>query len=59
MSDALNLTIVYEDSGDGWIIASVPEVPGAHSQDARGKRRARTPSTLYAGSSNFASASTR
>ena len=32
MSDALNLTIVYEDSGDGWIIASVPEVPGAHSQ---------------------------
>ncbi len=29
MSETLRLTIVYEDAGDGWIMASVPEVPGA------------------------------
>jgi predicted RNase H-like HicB family nuclease len=32
MSETLQLTIVYEDGGDGWIVASVPEVPGAVSQ---------------------------
>ena len=34
MSDTLRLTIVYEDAGDGdgWIMASIPEVPGALSQ---------------------------
>ena len=32
MSETLRLTIVYEDGDDGWIVASVPEVPGAHSQ---------------------------
>lgn len=32
MTEALHLTIVYEDGGDGWIIASIPEVPGALSQ---------------------------
>jgi predicted RNase H-like HicB family nuclease len=32
MSEALRLTIVYEDGSDGWIVASIPEVPGAHSQ---------------------------
>lgn len=32
MSETLSLTIVYEDGGDGWIVASIPEVPGAHSQ---------------------------
>lgn len=32
MSDSLQLTIVYEHGEDGWIVASVPEVPGAHSQ---------------------------
>jgi predicted RNase H-like HicB family nuclease len=32
MSEPLRLTIVYEESGDGWILASVPEVPGAVSQ---------------------------
>jgi predicted RNase H-like HicB family nuclease len=37
MSGTLRLTIVYEDGGDGWIIASIPEVPGAHSQ---GRNRA-------------------
>ncbi|MDQ3933952.1 MAG: type II toxin-antitoxin system HicB family antitoxin [Actinomycetota bacterium] len=31
MSDPLRLTIVFEED-DGWIVASVPEVPGAHSQ---------------------------
>jgi predicted RNase H-like HicB family nuclease len=32
VSETLSLTIVYEDGGDGWIVASIPEVPGAHSQ---------------------------
>jgi predicted RNase H-like HicB family nuclease len=32
MSDALQLTIVYEQGEDGFIVASIPEVPGAHSQ---------------------------
>ena len=32
MSDSLHVTIVYEADEDGWIVASVPEVPGVHSQ---------------------------
>jgi predicted RNase H-like HicB family nuclease len=32
MSESLRVTIVYESGGDGWIIASIPEVPGVHSQ---------------------------
>ena len=32
VSETLRLTILYEDGGDGWIVASIPEVPGAHSQ---------------------------
>jgi predicted RNase H-like HicB family nuclease len=32
MSNPLRLTIVYEQGDDGWIVASVPEVPGALSQ---------------------------
>jgi predicted RNase H-like HicB family nuclease len=32
MSESLQLTIVYEQGDDGWIVASIPEVPGAHSQ---------------------------
>ncbi len=32
VSESLRSTIVYEDGGDGWIVASIPEVPGAHSQ---------------------------
>ena len=28
----LRMTILFEDGEDGWIIASVPEVPGTHSQ---------------------------
>ena len=32
VSDPLQLTIVYEDGEDGWIIASIPQVPGVLSQ---------------------------
>ena len=32
MSESLHVTIVYESGEDGWIIASIPEVPGVHSQ---------------------------
>ena len=32
MSEALELTIRFEPGQDGWIIASIPEVPGALSQ---------------------------
>lgn len=32
VSDALQLTIRYEPGEDGWIVASIPEVPGAISQ---------------------------
>jgi predicted RNase H-like HicB family nuclease len=31
MDQSLTLTIVFEED-DGWVVASVPEVPGAHSQ---------------------------
>jgi predicted RNase H-like HicB family nuclease len=29
---ALDLTIVYEDGEDGWIVSSIPAVPGVLSQ---------------------------
>jgi predicted RNase H-like HicB family nuclease len=32
VSESLHLTIVFEQGEDGWIVASIPEVPGAHSQ---------------------------
>jgi predicted RNase H-like HicB family nuclease len=32
MSESLQVTIVYEQGENGWVIASIPEVPGAHSQ---------------------------
>ena len=32
MSETLRFTVVYEDDGNGWIVASIPEVPGTHSQ---------------------------
>jgi predicted RNase H-like HicB family nuclease len=33
MSDALHLTIVYEEDPDSdWIVVSIPEVPGVLSQ---------------------------
>lgn len=32
MSEPLRMTVVYEQGEDGWIVASIPAVPGAHSQ---------------------------
>lgn len=32
MDAPLNLTIVYEPGEDGWIVVSIPEVPGVLSQ---------------------------
>jgi predicted RNase H-like HicB family nuclease len=32
MTESLRVTIVYEAGDDGWIVASIPEVPGVHSQ---------------------------
>ncbi len=32
MSEMLKLTVQLEDAGDGWVLASIPEVPGAISQ---------------------------
>jgi predicted RNase H-like HicB family nuclease len=32
MSESVQLTILYEDAGDGWVTAQVAEVPGAISQ---------------------------
>ena len=32
MSDSLRVTIVYEPGEEGWVVASIPQVPGAHSQ---------------------------
>ena len=32
MSESLHLTIVYEQGKEGWVVASIPEVPGVHSQ---------------------------
>lgn len=32
MSESLRLTIVYEDAGDGWVGARIPQVRGAISE---------------------------
>jgi predicted RNase H-like HicB family nuclease len=40
MAGPLRLTIHYEDAGDGWTLATVPEVPGAISQ-GRSREEAR------------------
>ena len=32
VSESLRVTIVFETGEDGWVLASIPEVPGAHSQ---------------------------
>ena len=32
VSDSLRVTIVYEPGEEGWVVASIPQVPGAHSQ---------------------------
>ena len=39
-TNALNLTIVYEPDEDGWIMVSIPEVPGVLSQ-GRTRKEAR------------------
>ncbi len=41
VSEQLDLMIVYEPGEDGWIIASIPEVKGVHSQ-GRTREEART-----------------
>lgn len=40
MEEPLNLTIVYEPGEDGWIVVSIPEVPGVLSQ-GRTRKEAR------------------
>ena len=35
VSESLRVTIVYEQGEEGWVVASIPEVPGAHSQGRR------------------------
>jgi predicted RNase H-like HicB family nuclease len=32
MGETLTLTIVFEAGDSGWIVASIPEVPGTHGQ---------------------------
>jgi predicted RNase H-like HicB family nuclease len=32
MAEQLELTIVYEPGEDGWLVASIPTVPGVFSQ---------------------------
>ncbi len=40
VSSSLELTVRYEDAGDGWVTAEVLEVPGAISE-GRGRGEAR------------------
>ncbi len=40
MSDSLELTVRYQDAGEGWVTARVLEVPGAISE-GRGREEAR------------------
>ncbi len=32
MPQSLDLTILYEPGEDGWIVSSIAEIPGVHSQ---------------------------
>jgi predicted RNase H-like HicB family nuclease len=41
MSESLQVTIVYEPGEDDWIVASIPEVAGVHSQ-GKTREEART-----------------
>lgn len=48
MSESLTLTIVFESDEEGWIVASVPEVPGAQSQGrTRAEARANVIDALH------------
>jgi predicted RNase H-like HicB family nuclease len=40
MSETLHLRIRYEEGEEGWIVASIPQVPGALSQ-GRTRKEAR------------------
>lgn len=40
MSETLDMTIFYEDGEEGWIVASIPAIPGALSQ-GRSREEAR------------------
>lgn len=31
-TSTLELTIVFEDGEDGYVVASIPDIPGTHSQ---------------------------
>lgn len=42
MSDSLQLAVIYEQGGDGWIIATIPDVPGTMSQGPRRRRPEQT-----------------
>lgn len=45
---SLRLTIAYETGADGWVVASVPEVTGVHSQGAtRDEARRNVIDALY------------
>jgi predicted RNase H-like HicB family nuclease len=41
VSETLQLTVRFEDAGEGWVLATIPEVPGAISQ-GRTREEART-----------------
>ena len=43
MSDSIPIQIVYEDAGEGWIMASIPTVSGVISQ---GRTRAEARSNV-------------
>jgi predicted RNase H-like HicB family nuclease len=32
VSETVRLTVRFEDAGEGWVLATTPEVPGAISQ---------------------------
>jgi predicted RNase H-like HicB family nuclease len=32
VTQTLSLTVHFEDAGNGWVLATIPEVPGAISQ---------------------------
>ena len=59
VSEPLKLTIVFESDADGWVVASVPEVPGALSQGRnRDEARENVIDALH-GTLSSGSASTR
>jgi hypothetical protein len=59
MSESLQVKIVFEQGEEGWVVASIPEVPGAHSQGrTREEARANVIDALP-GSSSFGSEDVR